>query len=264
VVGTLDDKYDITPLLRLFFQILTGVIIVLAGVSFYTTNPFSGYATYFDLYSLVIHNFTLVIPGDLFLIFWVVLLENTTNWTKGASQLPGVATIALLTLAAVSLKYQSGNPYQLQTAILAVSAAGAVLAFFPFNYPPEKMLPGFGASTFIGFLLAVLSVLSGGKVAALLVVFAIPIIDAVLVGTKRLLAGKSPFHNDREHLYHFLLDAGWTKKHVIWLYLTTGTLLGFSAVVLERAGKLLVIALLTIAISGLFLYLYKRKNRLEA
>lgn len=260
IIGTLDDKYDIAPHIRLLFQFLTGVIVIIAGVSFYTTNPLTGDATYFDLYSIVLNNFTLVLPGDILLIFWIMLLENTTNWTKGASQLPGVATIAFLTLAAVSLKYQVGNPYQMQTAILAVSAAGAVLAFFPFNYPPEKMLPGFGASTFIGFLLAVLSVLSGGKVAALLVVFALPMIDALLVGAKRILSGKSPLHNDREHLYHFLLDAGWTKQKVIWLYLITGSILGFSAVTLTSVGKLVTLGILFLSISFIYWSLYKKSQ----
>jgi len=260
-VGTLDDKYDIAPLFRLGFQVLTGIIVVIAGVSFYTTNPFTGDATYFDMWNIVINNFTLVIPGDILLIFWVMLLENTTNWTKGASQLPGVATVAFLTIAAVALKYQAGNPYQVQTAILAVAAAGSVLAFFPFNYPPEKMLPGFGASTFIGFLLAVLAVLSGGKVAALLVVFAIPIIDAMLVGTKRILSGKSPLHNDREHLYHFLLDAGWNKQKIIWLYMITGSILGFAAVMLNSMGKMIVITTVTLGITILFYSLYYKNKK---
>ncbi len=263
VVGTLDDKYDLPPLPRLIVQIATGVILVIAGVSFYTSNPFGEGVLFFDNlhFNLPILNQAIVLPADLILIFWVVWLMNTTNWTKGVSQLPGVAVTAFLTLAGVALQYQAGNPYQAQTALLAVVSAGAVLAFLPFNFPPEKMFPGFGASTWIGFNLAVLSVLSGGKVAALLIVFALPVIDALLVGIKRVITGHNPLIHDREHIYHFLLDAGMTKRQIIYLYWLTSFLFGLTALTTHTLGKLIAITSLTAVISIFFVYLYWRKRK---
>lgn len=263
-VGTLDDRFDLSPYLRLCTQVLSSIIAVIAGVSIYITNPFGEGIWYFDQITIpfpFVAGGEIVLLADLLLIFWIVWLMNTTNWTKGVSQLPGVAAIAFLTIAGVALKYQTGNPYQLQTALLAVISAGAVLAFLPFNFPPEKMFPGFGASTWIGFNLAVLSVLSGGKVAALFIVLAIPVIDALLVGLKRILNGRNPFIHDREHLYHFLLDAGISKRQIIYLYWITAAIFGFAAVFLERPAKYTIIIALTVLISAFFIALYLNKKR---
>jgi len=264
VTGTLDDKYNISPVFRLVIQLFTAILVVFAGAQFYMTNPISGEILFFNQFSAeILNGFSVTFPADLILIFWIILLMNTANWTKGASQLPGVSFIAFLTIAGVALKYQTGNPYQLQTTILAISMAGAILAFVPFNFPPEKMFPGFGASTLIGFNLAVLSVLSGGKIATVLIVFALPIIDAVLVGIKRILNRKNPLIHDREHLYHFLLDAGLSKRHIIYLYWGTALILGITVILLETWGKIIVFACLTTLISAIFLYLYLRKQKVS-
>jgi UDP-GlcNAc:undecaprenyl-phosphate GlcNAc-1-phosphate transferase len=266
IIGTLDDKYNISPLIRLGVQILSGVIIVLSGVSFYIGNPFNNHVLYFDQFSIhlpwsgLTPEQFLVLPADLILIFWVVWLMNTANWGKGVGQLPGVAGISFITLGLVALKFQAGNPYQLQTALLAFISAGAVLAFVPFNFPPEKMFPGFGGSTFIGFNLAVLAILSGGKIATLLIVFAIPMIDALLVGTKRILTGHNPLIHDREHLYHFLLDAGFTKRHIIIFYWLTALIFGLTSLFLDRTGKIVSIAALLVIIGSFFVFLYWRKR----
>ncbi|NTV30498.1 undecaprenyl/decaprenyl-phosphate alpha-N-acetylglucosaminyl 1-phosphate transferase [candidate division WWE3 bacterium] len=263
-VGTLDDKYDISPYIRLGTQIVSAIIAIIAGVSIFTTNPFGQGIWYFDQIKLAfpyIAGGEIVIPADIILIFWIVWLMNTANWTKGVSQLPGVAVIAFLTITGVALTYQSGNPYQLQTALLSAISAGAVLAFVPFNFPPEKMFPGFGASTWIGFNLAVFSVLSGGKVIALLIVLAIPIIDALLVGCKRILTGHNPFIHDREHLYHFLLDSGFSKRQIIYFYWITAAIFGFAAVAFSRPVKYFTILLLTIIISVFFVFLYYKNKK---
>lgn len=266
IVGTIDDKFNLSPGLRLGVQIFSGAIVVLSGISFYMSNPLTGGISYFNQFILHLPSFLpdkqIILPADLILIIWIVWLMNTANWSKGVSQLPGVSLIAFLTLAGVALKYQAGNPYQMQTALLSMICAGAVLAFIPFNFPPEKMFPGFGGSTWIGFNLAVLSVLSGGKVATILMVFALPVIDAILVGLKRIFTGQNPLQHDREHLYHFLLNSGLSKRQIIYFYWGTTAILGASSLFLESKGKIISIILLTITISVFFVYLYWKKRRM--
>ena len=252
VVGTLDDKYDISPYLRLGVQVISVVAAIFAGIHIYMANPIGTGLLYFDSFNLHFNDIKLIFPGDLILIVWTVFMMNTINWTKGASQLPGVATIAFLTLAAVAFKFQAGNPYQTQTALLSVISAGAVLAFLPFNFPPEKMFPGFGASTFIGFNIAILSVLSGGKLAAVMVVLAIPIIDAILVGTKRLISRKNPLENDRQHFYHLLLNVGFSKHRIILGYYLATTTLALMAVIPSTPLKIAI----TIITSALLVTTY--------
>ncbi len=250
-IGTIDDKYDLSPKFRLIIQLICGLIIAVSGIEFYISNPLGGDVINFNSIKLIIPLMGISIPLITILIipFWTTMFMNISNWTKGASQLPGIAVIAFLTLAGVALKYQAGNPLQEQTAILAVILAGAVLAFVPFNFPPEKMFPGFGASTFIGLNLAILSILSGGKVAALLIVFIIPVIDAIIVGIKRILRGKSPLTHDREHFYHLLLNYGYTKQQIIIFYCLTAILFGIITIYLKGSVKIITLIILTLIFS---------------
>lgn len=263
IVGTLDDKFDISPYIRLGVQVISVIAAILAGVHIYMANPFGSGLLYFDILKINLANITLIIPGDLLLIIWTVFMMNTINWTKGASQLPGVSVIAFLTLAAVALKFQAGNPYQSQTALLSVISAGTVLAFLPFNFPPEKMFPGFGASTFIGFNIAILSVLSGGKFAAVIVVLAIPIIDALLVGVKRLRDRKSPLQHDRQHFYHLLLNAGFSKQQIILGYYLATAALALIAITPSTQLKLAVTLFTTVGTIFIYIVLKiaKHNNR---
>lgn len=237
VVGTLDDKYDLSPLLRLFTLTVSALPVILAGVKIYTTNPFGSGILYYDWWKFSLLGFDFSLPADLLLVFWIVWMSNMVNWTKGASQLPGISVIASLALAGVALKYQAGNPAQILTAQLCVILAGAVLGFLPFNFPPETMLPGFGASTFIGYNLAVLSVLSGGKLAAALLVLGVPTVDMGITLIRRIKSGNSIFYPDRGHFYHRLLEMGLTKRQVVILYWIFTLFLGILALNLESRGK---------------------------
>lgn len=264
--GTLDDKKPLSPIFRLLVQIVSAGLIVWAGITFYIGNPLGSGLLYFDYLKIPVGIFgfrELILPAAFILIFWIVWVTNMVNWTKGASQLPGLAVISFLTLAAVALKYQAGNPEQILTAKLGFILAGATLAFLPFNFPPEKMLPGFGGSTLIGFNLAVLAVLSGGKLAAALLVLGVPAIDMGVAIVRRILAGKSPFYPDRGHLYHLMLDWGFTKQQIIFLYWLATAILGFLALNLSRGSKLFAILVVGVGVIGAsitFLILLNRRN----
>lgn len=245
VVGTLDDKYSLAPFFRLLTLTASALLALTSGIRLpgdVVTNPLGG--------SLHLGQFW----GSVFLVVWIVGMANLVNWSKGVGQMPGVAVIASLVLAAVALRYQAGNPYQHQTALLSFILAGTTLAFLPFNFPPEKILPGFGASTLIGFNLAVLAVLSGGKLAATILVLALPTVDALLTLLRRILSRRPVTIGDRGHLYHKLLDLGLTKRQIVLLYWFFTGLLGLLAVNLTTARlKIFAIGMLAAAISLVFL-----------
>lgn len=244
MVGTIDDKWPLSPYLRLFLtQPVAALVVIILGVRIpygVLSNPWNGYFVLPAILEIVL------------LVFWVIWVMNMINWSKGVSQLSGVGVIVFLVLAVVSLRYSAGNPDQWRTAILAVILAGSSLSFLPFNFPPERMLPGFGASTFVGFNIAVLSVLSGGKLAAALVVLGLPALDMAIAVIRRLKNRKNPLFGDREHLYHKLLDLGFSKRQVILVYYSATLILGILAVSLKRGGKILVFSLLSIIVVGLF------------
>lgn len=268
-VGTLDDKFNLSPWLRLITLTLSAGIITFVGIQFYIGNPFGPGILYFNVKEIAFNFFgprPIIIPADFLLIIWLVWMANMVNWSKGMSQLSGISIIASLVLAAVSLKFQAGNPAQIQTATLCFILAGSVLGFLPFNFPPERMMPGFGASTFIGMNLGILSILSGGKLAAAILVLGIPTVDGIIAIIRRIYSGKLPIYGDREHLYHKLLDLGFSKCQIILLSWLFTALLGILALNLKTEGKFFAIITITILVSAFFMilnYLVRRLKKQE-
>ncbi|NTW43452.1 MAG: hypothetical protein HGB14_03220, partial [Anaerolineaceae bacterium] len=103
---------------------------------------------------------------------------------------------------------------QITVVILAGLCAGAYAGFLPWNWWPQKIMPGYGGKSLAGFILGVLAILSGAKVGTMALVLGIPFVDAVLVIIKRIREGRSPVWGGREHLHHYLLDRGWGKRRI--------------------------------------------------
>lgn len=241
--GILDDAYDLSPYLRLgVVWPIASLCVIWAGLTFYTANPFGEGILYYNSLTQDIGPFTLIIPAHIMSVLWIIWVINMVKLSKGASQLPGMAFFAFLTIAGVAFKYAYGDPSQLATAVLSIIMAGAVLGFVPYNFPPERMLPGDSASAFIGFMLAILSIASGGKVAAALIVLSIPAIDMATIIIKRLWRKTNPLTTGgKDHLYHLLMSYGLTKKDTIYIYWITTALLGILAIGLDtRQEKILV------------------------
>jgi UDP-GlcNAc:undecaprenyl-phosphate GlcNAc-1-phosphate transferase len=265
LIGVLDDKLDINPYIRLVANFVAAAIPIAAGIGIaFITNPFNGIL---DLSQPQI-NFVLLgetrsiwILSDLFALFWIVFLMNILNMgAKGiGGQLPGVVAIAALTISFLSLKF-SADITQWPVIILAVITAGSFLGFLPWNFRPQKILPGYSGSTLAGYLLAILAILATTKVGTLLVVLGIPIIDTGYTIVRRILSGKSPVWGDTGHLHHKLLSAGFSKKQVVIFYWLMTALLGIIALYLNASFKLYTILGITIFVGSLLLLLYKNKN----
>lgn len=266
LAGIIDDKYDLSPYTRLFvIWPLASLFVIAAGVTFYMTNPLGTGLLYFDW--LVIQTpFAaipeIILPAHLIIIGWTIWVINMVKLSKGASQLPGMAFFACITIAAVAIKYSSGNPTQILTASLAVILAGAVLAFVPFNFPPERMLPGDSAAAFIGFILATLSILSGSKLAAAVIVLGVPAIDMAVVILLRIKKGKNPLTSaGKDHLYHKLMQLGIRKELVILLYWTVTAILGALAVLPGGSrDKIVVLIALIGVITGIIVYIHRKTD----
>ena len=96
--------------------------------------------------------------------------------------------------------------------------SGAFAGFLPWNFYPQKIMPGYSGKTLAGFLLGLLAILSYGKLGTALLVLGIPTIDAIFTLTRRVAKGKSPVWADRKHLHHVLMDAGWGKRRIALFY----------------------------------------------
>lgn len=262
-LGILDDKFNLNPYLRLFFQFIAAGIPIISGIGIpFLSNPFGGII---DLshpqitVNLLGEIRSIWLLSDIFALFWIVALMNFLNMgAKGVDgQLPGVVTIASATIAALSLRF-SADITQWPVIILAVITSGAYLGFLPWNFFPQKIMPGFSGSSLAGYFLAVASILSTTKVGALFVVLGVPLVDSGYTIVRRILSGHSPVWGDRGHLHHRLLDSGLSKRQVAYFYwLITGAL-GVFALNLNTQSKLYTIVGVAILVGGLILWLTYR------
>ena len=116
-------------------------------------------------------------------------------------------------------------------------------------------MPGWGGGALAGYFLAVLSILSGAKVATALIVLGVPLMDVVYVIARRIMAGRSPVWGDTNHLHHQLLKIGWSKRQVAGFYWLVTAALGSIALQLNSQMKIYTILLIAVSVGGALLWI---------
>lgn len=259
-VGLIDDKYDISPYTRLITNIIAALVVVGSGIGIpFITNPLGGIIP-LDTW-IISFNFwgqhDILVWADIFAVIWIVWCMNMVNWSKGVDgQMPGFVGISALTIGLLSLRFINIGGYeQLIPATLAFITAGIFFGFLPWNFYPQKIMPGYGGGSLAGYLLAVLSILSGAKVGTAFIVMGIPMIDAFYTIIRRLSTKKSPFLGDRGHLHHRLLNIGWGRRRIALFYWIISVILGIIALNITSKEKLFVVLLLAVLLGGFLLWL---------
>jgi UDP-GlcNAc:undecaprenyl-phosphate/decaprenyl-phosphate GlcNAc-1-phosphate transferase len=268
IIGLLDDAiHNLSPYPRLIFQVIAALIVVASGIGIsFITNPFGGILR---LDSIVIPFYlfgehSIILIADLFALVWIIWMMNMVNWSKGVDgQMPSIMTVAFITIGFISYRfYTQGDPNQLPIAILSFISAGASLGFLIFNWHPARIFPAFSGSTILGFMLAVLSILSGAKLAIALLVLLVPAIDFFYTLLRRVLTGSSPFFGDQKHLHHLLLHKGWSHPQISLFYLACSVILGLLATNLSSTQKIFTVISGGVIITGaiLWLHLFSKKE----
>lgn len=271
IMGLLDDYFpNFSPVRRLILQFCAAALVVISGVGItFITNPLGGILRLdqfvFPINFFGAHNIILI--ADLLAFFWIVWVMNMVNWAKGVDgQMPGIIVVAAITIGILSTKlYFNGDTNQLYIALLSFITAGAALGLLIFNWHPAKIFPGFSGSTILGFMIAVLCILSSAKLATALVVLLVPAIDFFYTFFRRILSGSSPFLGDQKHLHHLLLKMGWSHQKISLFYIITSILLGLVATTLTTQGKVFVAIGVGVVILGaiLWLHLFSKYNESE-
>jgi UDP-GlcNAc:undecaprenyl-phosphate GlcNAc-1-phosphate transferase len=191
---------------------------------------------------------------------------NSINWIDGLDGLSsGVAIIAAVTLGLISLSTRVNQPL---IAVLCFVLAGALVGFLRWNFNPAKIFSGTSGVQFVGYTLAVLSILGTAKVAVALLVLGVPIIDTFWIIVRRLYQRRSPFTPDRQHIHHRLLDLGLSHRQTVLVIYGVCAALAVLALVLTGASLLYTFLMVFIA-AGLILFLpirgdFGRPDELEA
>lgn len=263
VVGLIDDIKDISPKVRLLFNLVSAIIIVASGIGIaFISNPF-GHGP-IDL-SFIKINFDFLgsrsiwlIP-DILAIFWIIWCMNIVGWATGVDgQLPGFVSISAFFIGLLGIRY-STDIAQWPVIILAGAVCGSYLGFLPFNFYPQSIMPGYSGKSLAGFLLAVLAILSGAKLATLVFLLFVPMLDAVYTIIRRLATGQPIYLGDGKHFHHQLLKAGWSRRTIAIFYWSISLILGIISLYLNSQQKLYFFIASSLLIFALF-FNFSRRN----
>ena len=242
----IDDVKGVPSLVKLAAQIVAAIIVVACGIRIDNISiPFTeGKIIVGEIFSYILT------------ICWIVGITNAINLIDGLDGLSsGVTLISCLSLLMVFAL--NGSP--LIAIVLITALAGALVGFLPFNFSPAKTFIGDTGSNFMGFALAIISILGVAKTYTALVLIApiiilgMPIFDTIFAIFRRIIRGKSlkaVFQPDRAHLHHKLMAKGYTQKQAVLIMYGITATLGMFAVILLESGiwKAISFALLIVAI----------------
>ncbi|MBI3385596.1 undecaprenyl/decaprenyl-phosphate alpha-N-acetylglucosaminyl 1-phosphate transferase [Candidatus Gottesmanbacteria bacterium] len=260
IMGLADDHKDVNPYVRLLTNAVAALIVVGAGAGIpFFTNPLTGTIVRLDSWRVVFQFFgthSILVWADLFAFVWIMWTMNIVGWSAGVDgQMPGFVAISAFVLGLLSMRYSSVDANQIWVTILAFIVCGSFLGFLPWNMYPQKIMPGYGGKTIAGFFLALLSILSFGKLGTALLVLGIPMVDAASTLIRRVGRGKSPVVADRGHLHHLLLDLGWGKRRVALFYWGVSAILGLVSLTVNSRQKVFALLLVIVLVAGLVTWL---------
>jgi len=242
LIGILDDYFDISAYFRFFANLLIAATVVSFGLGIpYISNPFGGvfqldqWKVNFNLFG---HRQILIL-ANILAIIWLTWLTNMVNWSKGVDgQLPGFVAITAFFLGLLSQRFTAHDISIQSATILAFIISGAYLGFLPWNFYPQKIMPGYGGGALAGFWLGILSILSFGKVGTAILILSIPMIDGIYTIIRRIYRKKSPFSADWGHFHHRLLEIGWGRRRIAIFYWLVSFILGVTSLFLKGIEKL--------------------------
>lgn len=245
-VGIVDDIHPLGAGIKLIFQIIAALIAVWHGVVIqFVANPF----VFLDKQFLNFGIWSVPIT-----VIWIVAVTNAMNLIDGLDGLAdGVSTISALSMLFIAILM--GN---LEIAIIPAALAGACLGFIPYNKNPAKIFMGDTGSTFLGFMLATVSVIGLFKFYAIIsflipfLILGFPIFDTASAIIRRILKGQNPMKADRSHTHHKLIDMGMNQKQaVVTLYHASAALGIFAVMVVSKGHIKAILAVVALIATGL-------------
>ena len=241
LTGAFDDVKEISPRVKLLGQIAAALVVVVVGdlrVEFINL-PFGGQLD-FGYFSIPI---TMV---------WIIGITNAINLIDGLDGLAaGVSTIALFTIAGMA--YTMGNPYVM---IMALILAVSTLGFLLYNFHPAKIFMGDTGALFLGYMIAVLSLLGfkGVTFVSLIIpviILGVPISDTLFAIVRRLVNKQPLSAPDKSHLHHCLLRLGYSHRQTVVLIYAMSGIFGLAAFIFSQAtlwGSTVIILTILIAV----------------
>lgn len=247
----LDDILEFSWLPQLIAQFIAALIAIGFQIFIeFFNNPFTGQQT--DPWPFAV---TVVLT-----MFWLAMMMNTVNFLDGLDGLAaGVAFLAGGMLFLNSAFFV--EPAQTSVSLLPLAMMGACLGFLMYNFFPASIYLG-GGAPFLGYLLGTLSIIGGAKMATILLVMGLPLMDAAWQVVSRLRLGRNPMRGDRGHLHFRLLDRGWlTHRQIVIVYYLFCSFFGMLTLALEsQLFKFLAFGVMLLLVALGFILLMRTEN----
>jgi UDP-GlcNAc:undecaprenyl-phosphate GlcNAc-1-phosphate transferase len=257
IFGVLDDIYDLRARYQLIGPILAVLIIIASGIGIHEiTNPLAGGLINLDIWNIPIFKinglpYYFSVLADFITIIWLLGIMYTSKVLDGIDGL--VTGVSMIGVFIVLLLTLTMNWFQADTAFLAVAFIATLAAFLVYNFPKATMFLGESGALLAGFILGILAILAGSKIATALLVFALPIIDLAWVIGYRFYHKLPIASADKNHLHHRLLDLGWSVPKILLFVYSITLLFGLSTLILNSFIKMLILVFLFV---GLIIFEY--------
>ena len=249
LMGFIDDRVSLSPILRLGLQFIFAGVVVFSGAEILELAlPFLG------------GTIELGVFGGIVSMVWIVFLTNMLNFLDGVSGLTSGVSMSSF-VALVGLALLPGVHSVPQTIVIGF---GLLMVFITFlglvlEIDKPKVLIGDTGTMFFGFMLAVLSMVNGGKLATLGLVLIVPILDGLGVIVMRVIHRRKPWEGDFNHLHHLLLRSGYSRRIIVFGYTIFSLLMALVAIFFWNSGvKFVTLGLSVIGLVFVILYNHKK------
>lgn len=260
-MGLIDDLVNLRARYKFFFQLAAGLVVYYFGIRITGIKiPF----IYPDMIDFV---WWIDLPLTL---LWIIGVTNAINLIDGLDGLAaGITAISATSLLIIFIATSAS----LEAIIISAVLVGAVLGFLPYNFNPAKTFMGDVSANFLGFTMAVVSILGFAKgytmiaIIAPVLVLGIPIFDTVFAMVRRFLKGQPMLKPDGGHIHHRLIKRGFSQRQAVILLYTITTLLCMLAVLLVAKDFwkliLLILAFICFSIFGIVTTIHRKNKKTE-
>lgn len=240
LTGVLDDIFELKPLYKLAGQMTAAIVVVSSGLVIEKlTMPFVGTVYLEGL-------------GYIITVLWIVGASNAINLIDGLDGLAaGVSAIALSSIFIMAVM-----DYRIVVAYLCIILIGSCVGFLFHNFHPAKIFMGDTGALFLGYAIAVVSMLGLFKNVALfsfiipIIVIALPVFDTLFAIVRRIVNNQGIATADKKHIHYLLLERGYSHRKVVLILYGFSALFGLLAITFNSGTMLSTfITLLVVIIS---------------
>lgn len=230
LVGAIDDVIQLKAWIKFVLETIIAIFLYVFGLRISFISNYFGPGNYKLGIGL----------GIVFTVLWIVGVSNAINLMDGLDGLAaGISAIIAMMLAYVG--YIHGDTLGDEAVSVAlIAVAGSSIGFLPFNFSPAKTFMGDSGALFLGYMIAILSVISPLKratfVAAVVPItaLALPILDTILAIVRRSLSGEDIMSPDKKHIHHRIMSRGFGQRRTVLIIYGIVAIMGMSSVMISR------------------------------